>query len=131
MKVLSREDVLNASDCSPVPVDVPEWGGRLFVRPMPGSARDQFELETARLRRAAGGADALGGMTNIRARLVAASACDEAGKLLFTAADVEILGQRSGVALDRVFDVSRRVNGLDGEAVDEMGKASASSSPSA
>lgn len=128
MKDLCREDVLNADDAQVTPVEVPEWGGRIYVRAMPGNERDAFELESARLRK--NGEDALAGMAGIRARLVARAACDSKGAKLFTLEDVARLGLKNGQALDRVFDAARALNGMGTEEVADAGKASATSAPS-
>lgn len=129
MKELSREDVLGADDAQVTPVDVPEWGGRIFVRAMPGNERDAFELESARLRKQ-NGDDSLAGMAGIRARLVARAACDAKGNRLFSLEDVARLGLKNGQALDRVFDAARALNGMGTEEVADAGKASATSAPS-
>lgn len=130
MKDLSREDVLEADDARVTPVDVPEWGGRIYVRAMGGDERDAFEMESARLRAGSDG-DRFAGMAGIRARLVARAACDASGKRLFTPADVARLGLKNGQALDRVFDAARELNGMGTEEVAAAGKASATSGPSA
>lgn len=129
MKDLTREEVLGADDAQVTPVDVPEWGGRIYVRAMGGDERDAFELESARLRKVAGN-DNLAGMAGIRARLVARAACDAKGNKLFTLEDVARLGLKNGQALDRVFDVARELNGMGTEEVAAAGKASETSGPS-
>lgn len=133
MKALSRVDVLEVDDRRLVRVEVPEWGGWLWVRAMTGDQRDAFELQSARRRAQSleAGGDKLAAMDGIRARLVAAAACDEAGSPLFTAADVVALGKKNGEALDRVFTAARQLNGMGDEEVEELGKASATSSPNA
>ena len=40
---LTRDLILGMDDLSRVRVDVPEWGGHLFVRSMTGMERDAFE----------------------------------------------------------------------------------------
>ena len=49
---------------------------------------------------------------NLRARLVARTIVGPDHKRLFTDADVSALGAKSAAALDRVFGVAQRLNGL-------------------
>lgn len=103
--VLNAEAILAAADLAPVWVDVPEWGGGVYVRAMSGVERDAFDAELAE-----GGPDAV--LTNIRARLVARCASDAEGARVFQDSDIPALGEKSGAALDRVFTVAQRLNRL-------------------
>lgn len=118
MKVLSAEDILKAEDRRLESVDVPEWGGRVFVRTMDGVERDQFDAASL-------GPDDKTELANYRARLVAATACDEAGELLFSAGQVAALGKKSSAALIRVFVKAQDLNLMGGEAAKELKKNSA------
>lgn len=111
MGLLSKEGILAAQDVKHEDVSVPEWGGEVRVRMMTGTERDAF---TASLL----GADGKPDMENYRIRLVAASMVDEEGRLLFGAGEVAALGAKSGVALDRVFQVADRLNALGAGAVE-------------
>ena len=51
-------------------------------------------------------------------------ATDENGHRLFTDEDAEALGEKSGVALDRVWEVAQRINALRKEDVEALGKPS-------
>jgi hypothetical protein len=116
---LTRDQILGADDLPRVEVEVPEWGGSAFVRTMTGTERDRFESEHIK-----------NPHRDIRARLVAATLCDEQGNLLFGPADVEALGRKGAAALDRVFAVALRLNGIGKADVEELEKNSAAS-PSA
>lgn len=107
-KTLSADDILGADDMRPEPVDVPEWGGRVFVRPMTAKEHDAFDL--AGIEGAKDETDAdKSYMANYRARLVAACCCDQAGKLLFVPAQVAALGKKSTAALTRVVKAAQRL----------------------
>ena len=43
---------------------------------------------------------------------MALTICDQEGERLFTDADVEALGEKSSTALNRVWDVARRLSAL-------------------
>jgi hypothetical protein len=61
-------------------------------------------------------------LTNMRARLVSLTVIDEAGQRLFSDDEVDLLGAKSGAALDRVFAVAQKLNGLSGADVEALTK---------
>lgn len=138
MALLDKAAILAATDLGHEDVAVPEWGGTVRVRVMSGHERDAWEASfiTQALDRGRGGL--AGSMQNVRARLVAQTAVDADNARLFTDSDVEALGAKSAAALDRVFAVAQRLNGLNEKDIEELGKvfaamaggASSSSSPS-
>lgn len=111
--LLSREQILGATDRKTEDVAVPEWGGSVRVRGLSGAERDAYEASIVQL--GAGGKRSVN-LKNLRARLVAYSVIDEDGNPLFTPEDVAALGDKSAAALERVFDVARKLSGLaDGD----------------
>ena len=111
-KVLSREDIIQAADLGrPVPVEVPEWGGTVYVRQITAAERDQWEARIV-----AEGARP----QNVRAGLLVYALADAEGKRLFADEDVTRLGRKSAKVLDRLFDVARRVNALGEEDLEEL-----------
>jgi len=116
---LSADDILNAEDLKPEPVDVPEWGGTVLVRGMTGTERDQFEA--AMLKDNMSGVSKDKAMDNYRARLAAATIVDENGARLFRGdAVVKRLGAKNAQALTRVVEVSSRLSGLSDDDVKEL-----------
>lgn len=118
MAVLSREAILSAEDLGRELVAVPEWGGEVYVRVLPGAERDQFEIDSLD----SAGPDARFNRHNVRARLAARCVVGEDGRRLFADADVEALGDKSGAALDRIFDVAMRLNRMRRQDVEELVK---------
>jgi hypothetical protein len=108
-ELLTRQAILEAQDIGREVVAVPEWGGAVLMRGLTGRERDLFEASLVRMRSSGGVAQSL---DNIRARLVAMSAIGEDGERLFEDRDVRLLGEKSAAALDRLFDVARRLSGL-------------------
>jgi len=102
--MLSRDDILNASDIEMVSVDVPEWGGTVNVKMMSGHERDAFEASIA-------GKE----MVDFRAKFAVAVLCDESGEALFTPQDIKVLTKKSAVALDRVFEAGKKLNRIGEE----------------
>lgn len=102
---LTRLQILGAADRPSVTVSVPEWGGEVIVTTMSGVARDAWEQSLV-------GDDKKINVENMRGRLLAFSAVDEAGNRLFTDEDAIALGQKSAKALERCVKVIQRLNGL-------------------
>lgn len=116
MGVLTREAILAADSLPKELVQVPEWGGDVYVRAMTGAERDSFEASFV-------GADGkVRKLDNIRAKLCALSICDEGGSRLFSDADIIALGKTSASALQRVFKVAQKLSGLGDDAVEELAK---------
>ena len=118
MGMLNRDAILGADDLLTETVAVPEWGGEVIVKTLTGAERDAWEAANV----VGTGKKAHVEMGNIRARLVAAAVVDEAGALVFTAADAEALGGKSAAALDRVFAVAMRLNGLSDRDIEDLSK---------
>ena len=118
MTLLSKTAILTANDLQTEDVEVPEWGGAVRVRSFTGRERDAFEASMVR----GEGRDRKVDLTNMRARLVGLTVIDETGQRLFTDEEVDLLGAKSGAALDRVFAVAQKLNGLSGADVEELSK---------
>ncbi len=118
MSKLTREQILNASDIQSEVVAVPEWGGEVTVRGITGKERDQLEASMMEIK----GKHMSVSLANVRAKLVQLSVVDEEGKLLFAPADVQELGNKSALALDRIFSVAQKLSGLSNEDIEELAK---------
>ena len=118
MSLLSKSAILTANDLQTEDIEVPEWGGAVRVRSFTGRERDAFEASMVR----GEGRDRKVDLTNMRARLVGLTVIDETGQRLFTDEEVDLLGAKSGAALDRVFAIAQKLNGLSGADVEELSK---------
>jgi len=116
MALLNRDAILQADDLPTKTVDVPEWGGAVCVRSMTGVERDQYESTMVERK----GKDVQVNLKNIRAKLVALCCIGDDGKRLFGEDDAEALGKKSAAALDRVFSVAQKLNGLSAKDVEEL-----------
>jgi hypothetical protein len=114
--ILNREQILAVQDIKTEEVPVPEWGGEVLVRGLTGLERDAYEESMW----VGSGKDRKENYANLRARFVALSIVDKAGKLLFSPKDVEDLGNKSSIALDRVFDVGQRLSATGSKAVEKL-----------
>lgn len=114
--MLSADEILSCDDCKIVKVMVPEWAPNgkaeeecfIHVRTMSGADRDRFQSSCL----IPGPTRARLNLANATAKLVSMAACDDQGKRLFTDAQVMDLGRKSCVALDRVADAARELNGM-------------------
>jgi hypothetical protein len=119
MMLLSKDQILEAVDLKSVTVEVPEWGGSVLVRTMTGADRDAFETSMVTVK---SDGTRTPDMTNLRAKLVALTLVDEAGNRMFEVEDIPRLALKSAAALERVFEVAQRVNGLGLKAEDDAVK---------
>jgi hypothetical protein len=113
--VLTRDQILECSDLKKEEVQVPEWGGSVFVREMNGADRNAWE---ASLINEKGKVN----LVNIHARLVSFCVVDEKGNRIFSDADVDLLGKKSGKALSRIVDACQKLNKLTDKDLDEVKK---------
>ena len=111
---LTKDQILQADDKRKVEVDVAEWGGKVWLRTMTGAERDSFEQLFS--------GDSKSNLHNVRAKLLSRVLCDEDGKRLFSDGEVNTLGERSGMVLDRLFDQARELNGMGDAAVENAAK---------
>lgn len=102
MTALTRADILAAEDLPLAAVDVPEWGGQIFVRAM--SALDRAEVEAY--------LDENPGRVALRAIVAVVSIRDEHGARLFTVDDIPALNEKSSTVLDRVFARAASLSGM-------------------
>lgn len=115
---LTKDQILQSDDLPREEVQVPEWGGSVFVRTMTGIERDSFEQSIVDTNGKSKGTN----LKNIRAKLCAYTVVDDNGERLFTNEEAGQLGTKSSKALDRIFPVSQKLNGMSNEDVEELAK---------
>jgi hypothetical protein len=113
--MLNRDAILKADDLPRELVNVPEWGGDVYVRTLTGTERDQFEQELVQNK-------SKPNLANVRARFAVLTICDADGVRLFQAKDAEPLGKKSASALDRVFEVAQKLNGFSSDDAESLAK---------
>lgn len=120
---LSADDILALDDRPFEDVHVPEWGTYVRIQGMTGAARDAWETSVYEHKEKTGSVIP----PNMRAGLVARCAVNaETGEPLFTSKQITALGNKSGKALDRLFEVAQRINGITEEDIEELEKNSES-----
>ena len=114
-----KAQILAADDLQLEAIDLPTWGSPpVFVRVMTGTERDNFEQSMIDQR----GKSFAQNLANIRAKLAALCLVNASGERVFTDAEIEQLGGKSSVELNRIFEVARRLNHLSNGDIDELAK---------
>lgn len=108
--VLDKAAILAIPDIVPILVEVPEWGGCVWVRGLTARERDAFEASMVEVDKKTGERRPRTG--NLRARLVVMGLCDEAGNRVFSDDDIPALGRKSALGMERVFDTIRGLSGM-------------------
>lgn len=122
MSILSREQILQASDIKTEMVSVPEWGGDVLVRGLTGDERDAFEASILVRKGRRRETD----LTHLRAKLVVRACVDERGERIFKDDDAPRLARKSAAAIERIYDVAARLSGLGDDDMEELAKNSGS-----
>ena len=113
---LTKDAIFSKHDIIAESVDVPEWGGKVRVKALTGRERDEYEAALIDQK----GKKTTVNMTNARARMAMMAVVDEQGQRLFAESDIPMLSTKSAAALDRIFDVARRLAGLTDQDVEEL-----------
>ena len=117
MALLSKDDIFAVNDRKTEIVSVPEWGGEVMVRTLSGRERDEFEASTVKTNKGKQEQN----YDNFRARFVALCVVDESGKRLFNSrAEIQMLGNKSVAALQRVFNKAQELNGMTEQDVEDL-----------
>jgi hypothetical protein len=111
MITLTKENILKADDIKKELVEVPEWGGSVYVKSMNAFERDKFEIAVKD-----------GKLKNWRATVAASSICDENGVLTFTDADILELSKKSAAPMSKIFDVAMKLSRFTDEDIDQIEK---------
>lgn len=111
---LTKEQILAAKDDRITSVEVPEWGGTVCLRAMSVGERDRYENEFIKNKDK--------GVDNFRTKFLAATICDEDGKLLFSQQDVQELSKKSITVMQRLWNESMKHNALGNDDVEELAK---------
>lgn len=112
---LDRKSILAADDVRKEKINVPEWKGDVFLRVLTGTDRDRFEESYADQK-----------MKAFRIRFLLLALCDESGDRLFSDDEADILGKKSSVVINRLFEAGWKLNAFTQEAVDALGEDSPS-----
>lgn len=103
---LTRAQILAArTDRKPVRLEVPEWGGEVFVRVL--SAKDQMELSEGIK------------PSEMPVKVILHCLVDEQGNRILQDEDAEALGEEEFPVIMRVFAAVAKLNGLSTKELEE------------
>ena len=112
--MITRDDIISLNDSRIERVNVPEWDDYIYVRVLTGTERDGWELSLQ-------GSDSTR-FSNVRARFVVLCSCNESGERVFKDSDVAMLGAKSALALDRIFQAGLKLNKVTDDDVKDIEK---------
>ena len=111
---LTKEQILAADDMGLLEVQVPEWGGSVFIRVMTVGERDAYENDWV--------LNKSKGVDNFRAKFLAKCLCDEKGQRLFSESEVVQLAGKSAKVMSRIWQRAMEHNALSEKEVEELAK---------
>ena len=111
---LTKDQIIAADDMGLLEVEVPEWGGSVFIRVMSVGERDSYENEWI--------ANKNKGVQNFRSKFLQRVLCDEKGELLFSNDETELIAKKSARATTRVWEAAMKHNALTDGDVEELAK---------
>lgn len=130
---LTRDEILKADDLPYEDVPVDEWSKskKVRVRGLTGKERGVWEATVSSYHPSAQGKlEAQFDFTQMRVALCTLCIVDADGKRLFEDHEVELLGRKSSIALERVYKVAVSLSGINKEAVEQAVKGSGETSES-
>ena len=101
-KALSATDILGSADLTPIKIEVPEWGGFVYIRPISAAESLQFISDSEK------GAN----KSDSAVRLMVMSVTDSEGTPLFTEGDLPKVRAKSFRAIMRIQNEALKLNGL-------------------
>lgn len=116
MAILNKAAILATKDLPRELVSVPEWAGEVYVRGLSAAELDRYQTSMLKQR----GKSQVTNLENIRSKLVVMCVVDEGGKRLFGDDDMQALSEKSGAAVNRLFEVAQKLSGLSKADVEEM-----------
>lgn len=101
-------------------VDVPEWGGdgKVRVRGLTAKEKDAYDRELVKFDPKTG-QTSLGRLDNVRALLVVRCLVNEEGERIFRDGDAKMLGEKSSLVVQRIYEKCREISGMREEEVEE------------
>ena len=121
MMLLSKADVFGVEDLKREVVPVPEWGGDVLVRGATAEEADAYQDSLSRTKMDEDGKTRIEEhYENAKARFIVNCIINEDGTRMFTPAEVEKLGKKSAVAINRIYQVAARLSGTTKRARQEL-----------
>lgn len=111
---LTKDQILAADDLGLLEVQVPEWGGSVFIRVMTVGERDAYENDWV--------VNKTRGVEDFRSKFLARCLCDSKGQRLFDDAEIPALSRKSAKVMSRLWQKAMEHNALADKDVEELAK---------
>lgn len=111
---LTKQQILSADDLGLLEVNVPEWGGSVFIRVMSVGERDSYENDWMVNRSQ--------GVENFRTKFLQRVLCDDKGELMFSKDEVDVLAKKSAAVMGKLWEAAMKHNKLSDADVEELAK---------
>ncbi len=116
LPMLTREAILSADDLPRESLLIPEWGGDVWIRTLTQQERDEWEQQV----RDQTWEDGAVGQAGLKSLLAILTLLDADGQRMFVSDDLPEFNQKSAAAVDRIWQVACRLNGLTEGDVEEL-----------
>lgn len=126
-KVLNKQDILQARDVVKEMLEVPEWGGAIYVRSISAAERGLIEEGAAKFKESKGKNDTFARTFTVK--MVSMAVCDENGQRLFEDKDIALLQQKNAAVISRIAEVAQRLSGFSKQDLEELEKNSPEAQP--
>ena len=117
--MLTRSMILASEYPKPIEVDIPEWGGKVFIRYITADEREEWEsldwVQTAN-------GTLKYNKEHIRARFLAFCLADENGDLLFSQDDIDVLSKQPAHIISGLYQIARQINVVGDDDILELAK---------
>lgn len=111
---LTREQILAIDDRKSVTVDVPEWNDTVQLAVMSGTERESYEREWTSTDEKL--------MPRYKLKMLRRCLVGADLKPLFSDSDLDALGEKNALVIDRLFTECMKLNGFQKDAVEEAAK---------
>jgi len=118
-KVLNKQDILQVRDVVTEMLEVPEWGGTIYVRSISAAERGLIEEGAAKFKESKGKDSFARTFTT---KMASMALCDEQGARLFDDKDIAQLQQKNAAVISRIAEVAQRLSGFSKQDLEELEK---------
>ena len=115
--IINRDQALKADDLRRDKVEIPEWGGDLYVREITGAESlvfDSWMAENKDNKKVLG--------VGWHPIMVMLCACDDKGKRIFQDDDLELLKGKNKVVISRIAEKAIKINKMGADEIEEETK---------
>ena len=107
---VTGEHALQSEDLPREPLNIPEWGGDVYVRVLAGDERAKIQRAIDK------------NSETLSALIVQLCTVDDVGAQMFKADDISRLHKKSGLVLDRIVTKCHKINKLDEKEIEDLAK---------